>query len=134
MLENGDAFHLQLANKANKERPNEYGIPFASGFAPRAGRPNKYCITQEKVVHGTLSCEKTDGTSISAGTTIATLPVGFRPAIGLYIPAVLHDANVTVSYSGYIYIGIDGIILLNLFSGVTGINKINTPFSFLAAQ
>ncbi|WRS28609.1 hypothetical protein U6B65_05630 [Oscillospiraceae bacterium MB08-C2-2] len=105
---------------ATAEPPQKNNLSFITGVSGRDGQSN-YCIkTQEDIVIVVLDCVKTDGTAIPIGTSLATLPVGFRPSSGLYIPAALFGvtggANVT---SGLAYIGIDGSVTINKITGDT---------------
>lgn len=116
------------------EPPKRYSVPYAAGLAPwvwdELATENYYCKTQEGLVIGSIACEKTDGTNMTCGTYITSLPVGFRPKNHLLLPGIFRDVHGAYKGLGALTISRTGGI--HCHYGPDGCNKFVASFCFLA--
>lgn len=66
-----------LANKVNMETPTEHNLPLSNGLSIIYGAT--YAKDQFGLVNVSFSLTKSVGLSLAWGSTIATLPEGYRP-------------------------------------------------------
>jgi len=114
MLENGDAFHLQLANKANIQAPQIFDLELINGF-----QKMDYAVfwkTQEDIVTLTFKIGF-QGADIPAGTHIVSvLPEGYRPKTylshgsGTTFPHVEQPILIWIGSGGYLNIRVQNAI------------------------
>ncbi|WP_195282753.1 hypothetical protein [Harryflintia acetispora] len=125
----------KLENKINVGELKRYTVQYVQGINARAGYESYYSKTDNNTVVFCLTCERTDGTDFpdKETVTIATFPVGFRPAKSFYLPCVLHNAGGGITYPGYLTIYSNGTISSIPFRNMTtGYNKISGFGTFQA--
>ena len=101
------------------KNPSEYNLPLSSGWG--IYHYSKYWKTQEGLTIVQISVNATS--SHSVGTTIGTLPSGFRPGGIIETPAVLTTTNLGGYSSGTIQIQPNGAIQA-YFDGTLGIDAV----------
>lgn len=84
-----------------------------------------------KVVNLTIGIKKTDGSVFAPGYSliIGQLPVGYRPAHSIIVPAGLGDDEWKIQDAGYVYIATDGrISVTNHVSSTARVLYFTTTF------
>lgn len=109
------AAEAELANKANKGALEWHDLPLAEGLKKYSAC--RYCRTQEQEVKVQISVETQEhGDVIAAGTSIATLPEGFRPNEQIHLPATF-ESRTSSRAAGVLMFKTNGNILLAAAEG-----------------
>lgn len=112
-----------VANKIGATQPWVKVSPIGGGWANLGGNYSELAYTTEGNdlrIRGTIS----GGTS---GTTLFTLPLQFRPAIGEPVPVAAFNGLTPVS--AFVLVNVDGTVILNT-SGTTFVGiQVRMPLS-----
>ncbi len=120
-----------LANKVNRERPEEYAFPYVVGYK---GAESTYSKTQENIVIINFKITKDDNSAFGCNTFfVATMPVGFRPAkrINCAATSVITGGSV-IQASSQAVLHSDGRLALQVTDATA--TEINGSFCFVASR
>ena len=110
--------------------PQEFDLPLAEGWEGNVN--HKYLKTQEGIVIINSEFLLSDGASVTSGSTIATMPQGFRPQRWTVFPAVVQDLG--ERYAASVQIGSTGSVIYNGRSNSSTTFRIFLNAVFLAAD
>ena len=88
--------------------PQEYDVPFASGFETYPGYGSKYFKNHAGEVTLNFLVERSDDESIQSEAIFGTLPVGFRPGSAVAQPVLIKLQNNLRTGGAYVEVWPDG--------------------------
>lgn len=115
---------LDFSDLVRFENYTNLNLSLNSGFVVGSGHGIKYSKTKERLI--TINAYVTTSGSTATGTTIATLPSGFIPLLGMITgSAVIYHSN--TNYIGTYLIRSNGDIQVSNAGVNVGINQVNIP-------
>ena len=83
-----------MSNKADKGPPQRFDLPLADGMIHyNSVTESSYAKAGNGLVVVHFYCKKEDGSAFDGVQTIATLPIGFRPARNIHCAAMISETG-----------------------------------------